>query len=471
MYITGTVTVKYFLWITFFISLSTCSYCQRADTITTGYLLDAAEEYWPERTDSPKAASFGDRIKHSPVNKYKGFNTLGVNVRETYELFDNYFWGMGVQDKDGYFLHRLLMHDDLRWSKHVRLFGEVQSSTISGRNGGPRPVQDRNDLAVNQAFAEITLPVNKQSILHIRIGKQHLNYGAGTLLDARDANVRRSFLGYKLILENRATRVDAFFMELAGTRNGVFDDIIDRSQKVGGIWVTKKINSRGLIKAELYYLFIKRASTKFNQGAGSEQRHTTGTGIYYKKGNWSGYFEADFQWGAFNEYGIVSWKVAPSVAYQFKNILFKPVFSLQGAISSGDRDPQRGELQTFNPLYPKAVFYGFIDNAGSANLIVVHPKIDLQFTEQLRLAAGYYKFWRQNVGDGLYAVNGAYLLPGASGSRKVGAMIDLTTTWSVSKHCAFQVIGSFYQRGTFLQQQPLTRGDIRYLGLRTTIRI
>lgn len=468
---TGIRTKKYFHCVAFFIVLHLSAYCQNPDSISTGYLLDAAEEYWPVQTDSQKLTLFADRIKHLPVNKNKGFNTIGVNARETYELFDNYFWGMGNQDKDGYFLHRLLLHNDLRWNNYVRLFAEVQSSAVTGRNGGPRPVQDRNDLSVNQAFGEVSIPVNRQNILHVRIGKQYLNYGSGTLLDARDANVRRSFWGYKFILENRSLRMDAFFMELAATRNGIFDDIIDRSQKVAGIWATKKIGNRGLTKIDLYYILIKRSPTKFNQGVGDEQRYTIGSGVYYKSGNWSGYSEADFQWGRFNEGSITSWKVAPSIAYQFKSIWFKPVFSLQGAISSGDRDASAEELQTFNPLYPKAVFYGFIDNAGSANLIVVHPKIEWLFTEQLKLAVGYYKFWRQNTDDGLYAVNGAYLLPGAAGSRNVGCMIDLATTWSVSKHFALQVIGSFYQRGEFLKQQPVTNGNIRYLGIKTTLRI
>jgi hypothetical protein len=471
MFVTGIVTKKCLSCIGSIIVLGLSSYCQVPDSIPTGYLPDAAEEYWPFQTDSQKLTSFTERIKHLPVNKNKGFNTIGINIRETYELFDNYFWGMGTQDNDGYLLHRLLVHDDLRWNKYVRLFAEVQSSMISGRNGGPRPVQDRNDLSINQAFGQVTLPMNKRSILHVRIGKQYLNYGAGTLLDARDANVRRSFWGYKLILESRSLRLDAFFMELAATKTGILDDIIDRSQKVAGIWAAKKISIRGLTKIDLYYIFIKRTPTKFNQGVGDEQRHTIGSGIYYNSGNWSGYSEADFQWGRFNEGAIIAWKVAPSIAYQCKSLLFKPVFTLQGAVSSGDRDASGQELQTFNPLYPKAIFYGFIDNAGSANLIVVHPKLELQFTGQLRLAVGYFKFWRRRAGDGLYAVNGAYLLAGSAGSRNVGAMIDLAATWSVSKHCALQAFGSFYQRDQFLRQQPVTKGDIRYLGIKTSVRL
>lgn len=471
MLITGMKTEKYSLCLVFLLAMHLSSYCQFPDSIATGYLLDAAEEYWPVQKDSQRLASVAGRIKHLPVNKNKGFNTTGIYMRETFELFRNYFWGMGAQDKNGYFLHRLLLHDDLRWNKYIRLFAELQSSSISGRNGGPRPVQDRNDLSVNQAFGEFTIPFKQRSHLHVRIGKQYLNYGAGTLLDARDANVRRSFWGYKLIFEKNAARVDAFFMQLAATEKGILDDRIDKSQKIAGIWATKKFNAGSLAKIDLYYIFIKRNSTRFNQGTGDEERSTIGAGLYFTKGDWSSYAEADFQWGRFKQRAIVSWKLAPSVAYRFPSILFKPVFTLQGAISSGDRNAASPELQTFNPLFPKAIFYGYIDNAGSANLIVVHPKVEWQFIQQLRMALGFYKFWTQDPGDGLYAVNGAFLLPGIAGSRNVGTMFDLAAIFSISNHWSFQVIGSLYQRGKLLLQQPVTKGDISYLGIRTTWRL
>lgn len=461
---------KCFLFIAHFMAISLIGRGQLPDSVRTGYLLDAAEEYWPAGSDSAHF-NIANRIKHLPVNNHKGFNTPGINLRETYELFDNYFWDMGPQDNNGYFLHRILLHDDFRWNRYLRVFGELQSSTVTGRNGGPRPVQDRNDLALNQAFAELSLPLSRQTLLHARAGKQYLNYGSGTLLDARDANVRRSFLGYKLIVENSSTRVDAFLMELAATRPGSFDDVIDHSQKIAGIWATQKMHSRLLTRLDLYYLYIQRDPTKFNQGTGEEKRHTFGTGIYYKIGNWSGFTEFDLQWGKFAHGTILAWKIAPSITWQCPAMLFRPVFSLQGAMSSGDRTAADADLQTFNPLYPKAIFYGFIDNAGSANLMVVHPKIELMISKKLRLAGGFYKFWRASAGDGLYAVNGAFLLPDVAGSKNVGTMLDFSAVYTLNEHCSFQAVSSFYQRGDFLKQQAVSKGDIRYLSVKATVRI
>ena len=462
---------KFPLCIVFCLLTNFSVYGQFPDSARTGHLLDAAEEYWPAKGDSAKHISTFERIKHIPINNNKGFNSVGINVRESYENFRNYLWGIGSQDKNGYFLHRALVYNDFRWNQHLRIFAEVQSSTISGRNGGPRPIQDKNALAINQLFGEISLFASQHTLLRFRFGKQSLNYGSGTLLDARDANVRRSFLGYKLILEKRLTRVDLFFMELAATKQRIFDDETDHSQKTAGVWATQKFPGKGSAKLDFYYIFIKRDPTKFNQGIGKELRSTVGAGIYFKSGNWSSYSEVDFQWGRFNQSSIFAWKIAPSLSYQLQRTLFKPMISIQGAISSGDRSKDDPNLQTFNPLYPKAVYYGFIDNVGSANIIVVHPRIDLQFTRHLRFAVDHYNFWRQHTSDGVYAVNGSFLLSDTTGNSSVGSMLNVLAIYMLNEKFIFQVIGSYYKRGGFLKQQSVTKGDIRYLGFRTTLRI
>ena len=436
----------------------------------TGYLPDAAEEYWPAPNDSA-SRHWMSRIKHLPVNHAKGFVTVGISVREGYEYFDQYLWGLGPQDDNGYFLHRLLLPVDMRWNRHFRVFTELESSHITGRQGGPRPVQDLNKLAVNQLFGEWAIQAGRETGLWLRAGKQSLHYGQGTLLDIRDANVRRSFAGGKLIFTHRHWKGDAFFMWPMVVREGFFDDAIDRTQQVGGLWTTKGFEHTVLSRVDLYYIFISREQTRFNQGIGREIRHTIGLAATLRKANWFSYSEIEVQLGRFGEGTIRAWKVAPSLGYQCSGIAGKPALSIQGAISSGDTNAKDMDLQTFNPLYPKAVYYGFIDNAGSANLAVVHPKIDIQVAKRVKLTAGRYWFWRQQAADGLYAINGAYLLPAVAQSKPVGSMWDVSVVYNAGSHFTFQAIGSYYQRKDYLKELSVTKGDIRYLGMKATLRI
>jgi hypothetical protein len=445
-------------------------YGQSPVAATTGFLPDAAEEYWQALNDSTKQ-HWMDRIKHLPVNHAKGFVTVGINVREGYEYFDQYLWGPGTQDGNGYFLHRLLLPVDIRWDQHFRVFTELESSHITGRQGGPRPVQDLNKAVVNQLFGEWMVQAGRETGFRLRAGKQSLHYGQGTLLDIRDANVRRSFVGGKVIFTHRHWRADAFFMWPMVVREGFFDDGIDRTQRVGGLWATKGWQHTALTRLDLYYIFISRDQTRFNQGTGKEVRHTLGLAATLQKGGWSSYSEIDVQFGRFGEGSIRAWKVAPSLGYQFRAFPGKPVLSIQGAISSGDKDAKVTDLQTFNPLYPKAIYYGFIDNAGSANLEVLHPKVDLQVTKPMKLTVGCYWFWRQQTADGLYAINGAYLLPAIGQYRPVGSMWDLSVVYQAGRHFTFQAIGSYYQRKDYLKELPVTKGDIRYLGAKVTLRV
>ncbi len=443
---------------------------QAFDSLKTGYLLDHAEEYWPLQKDF-LSEDGTKRVKHILVNHNRGFITSGVSVRESYEYFNNYLWGLGIQDRNGYFLHRLLPYTDIRWNNYLRMFTELQSSMIWDRTGGPRPIQDMNELAINQIFGEISIATSKTSVLRLRVGKQSLNYGQGTLLDIRDANVRRSFVGYKVIVENRLFKLDIFFMQPIAEMKGAFDDKINPKQKVGGFWATRKVHSNSLAKLDFYYLLISRGLNRFNQGSGQEVRNTFGAATSFKKANWFSYSEIDLQFGRFGQGRIRAWKIASSLGYQIQTLGMKPSFSIQGAISSGDKDSTNLDLQTFNPLYPKAIYYGAIDNTGSANLIVAHPKAEFLFLNRLKVVMGHYRFWRQRSEDGVYAINGAYLLPAANDKMEVGSMWDITLTYIVGNHFTILMIGSYYKRAGYLKQQLATHSDIRYLGIKATLRI
>ena len=440
---------------------------QIRDTLPTGYLPDAAGEHWPADTE-PALLNKG---KHLTVFHGKGFFSNGISIREGFEHFKGYLWGMGPQDTNGYLLHRVLLHSDFRYSQYFRLFTELQNSLIYGRSGGPRPVQDLNKLAINQLFGEVSVSPTANSRLRLRLGKQNLYYGQGTLLDLRDANVRRSFVGGKLLLELKHTRLDIFAMKAMTTQQGVFDDAVDHGQKIGGVWITRNHPEGALVKIDVYYLVMSRNRSSYNQGSSKELRHTVGTGLTFNSTDWFSFTELDFQWGKFNNDNILAWKIAPSFGYRFNFLALKPKISIQGAVSSGDNNKHNARLQTFNPIYPKAIFYGYIDNAGSSNLVVIHPKTEFAITKLLTLTVDYYRFWRQSSQDGIYAVNGSFLLPASDAGKHVGDMYDLYAQYPAGKHFTFQLISAYYRRGNYLKNNSTTKSDILYVGLRTAVNI
>ncbi|WP_114941427.1 alginate export family protein [Mucilaginibacter endophyticus] len=440
------------------------AFCQSRDSVKTGYLPDAAEEYWPAHKSTDPPQDFFSHIGHLPIRHNKGFISIGGSLREGYDRFSNYLWGIGPQDDNGYFLHRVLLHTDFRYNKHVRFFGEIESSSLSGRNGGPRPIQDLNKLAFTQLFAEYTARTPNNTILKLRVGEQALHYGVGSLLDIRDANVHRSFAGAKFIMVKGDSKLDVFAMELMKTNPGFFDDQIDASQKIVGAWFTQNFQQGWLNKADVFYIHTNRQNAVFTQGAGTDKRHTIGTGLTFAKKGWSAYTEADLQLGTFGSGSILAWKVTQTITHQFTGRI-KPDVSLQSAMSSGDKNAADPDLQTFNPIYPKAIYYGFIDNAGASNLFLIHLKSGIQPFTKIHITGGYYRLWRQSTGDGIYNPGGISFIPASNSKRSIGQMYDLVTAYQHSNRLSITGIATYYKRGAFLKAVPAAGHDIWYTGI------
>jgi len=115
------------------------------------------------------------------------------------------------------------------------MFAELQSGLPFGRNGGPRPVVDRDDFDVSQVFLELRLSHQKTRFA-IRAGRQELNHGDGTLVSTRDLNVRRGFDGIRVRVFSDQWHIDAFAVKPVKTQEGVFDDASDPNQTFWGVW-------------------------------------------------------------------------------------------------------------------------------------------------------------------------------------------------------------------------------------------
>ena len=80
-------------------------------------------------------------------------------------------------------------------------------------------------------------------------------------------------------------------------------------------------------------------------------------------------------------------------------------------ISSGDTSPASHVLQTFNPLFPSGLYYGYIDSTGSLNAIVLHPELSLTISPTVSVSATHFSFWRTSAADGIYSQPGFFFAP------------------------------------------------------------
>ena len=112
------------------------------------YALLRQDEDYSYLRDAKCRRDFMDPIKFIPLSTQKDqYLSLGGDVREWYEAFQNANWGFGPQDKNGYLLQRISAYADWHLGDGIRLFGQLSSETEDGRNGGPRCVCRKFDSA------------------------------------------------------------------------------------------------------------------------------------------------------------------------------------------------------------------------------------------------------------------------------------------------------------------------------------
>jgi hypothetical protein len=171
--------------------------------------LDRSEEDWRFLQDPSQRQDFWDPLKYRPLGRENWYLTVAGEIRPFFEIYRNHNWGAGPQDGNGYYLRRFMGSTDFHLGDRTRVFVELRSGDVFGRNGGPRPSQDKDTLDVSQAFAGVSvIPGGQTPKLEFKLGRQELNYGEGSLLASRELNVRRTFDGVKAIVRPGDWRID-----------------------------------------------------------------------------------------------------------------------------------------------------------------------------------------------------------------------------------------------------------------------
>jgi hypothetical protein len=172
------------------------------------YNLDRSEEDWKFLQNRSRREDFWDPLKFIPLGRDNWYVTMAGEIRPFYEIYHNYSWGTGPQTPNGYYLQRIMGSTDFHLGDRSRVFVELRSGDVYGRNGGPRPSQDKDTLDVSQAFAGLTvIPGDDKPKLELKLGRQELNYGEGSLLAIRELNVRRTFDGVKSVIRPSDWRI------------------------------------------------------------------------------------------------------------------------------------------------------------------------------------------------------------------------------------------------------------------------
>ena len=422
------------------------------------------DEDWSYFRDASKRAHLFDSIKYIGFGSDTGsFLSLGGEIRERYELEDYPWWGQGpgLPDHNGYSLQRYLLHADAHFGEHFRVFTQFQSSLEFGRNGGPRPVIDQDNLDLEEAFLDVNTIPSTESTLRVRIGRQELSFGSQRLVGIREEpNVRQSFDGGRVTLGLHQWQIDAFATKLVLTKPGMFDDVPDPKTTFWGVYAVRPWTLLPHGKVDLYYLGVDRKNATFARGTADELRHSLGTRVSGQSVAWDYNYEAVFQWGSFGSEDIRAWTVASDDGYTLNDVRFRPRLGLRADVTSGDSTGRT--LRTFNPLFPKGSYFGEIALIGPANHFDLHPSVAFKVTKNWTITPEGVFFWRQSLDDGIYRPPMILIRSaGTSRSRYVGAQPSVQAEWQINRHFTWAANYTHFFAGPFVQDTQPAK-DVNY---------
>lgn len=370
--------------------------------------------------------------------------SLGLDVRERLEYFDALDWGRDPSGDAGFLIQRVMPHADLHIGPHVQVFFMLTSNVVWGHDARPL---DRDDLDVLQAFGSVSL-----GSFSVRAGRQEIQYASSRLVSVREGpNVRLAFDGLRVMQRVRTWQVDGFALVPVRVRPGVFDDRPAPGEWFWGIYATGPVLAER-IGLDVYYLGRLRQTAPFEQGTDRELRHTAGARLWGEPGGWDYNIEAAYQTGSFGPGTIAAWMLASDVGYTFDALPAMPRLGAQANVASGDRSPRSAGLQTFNPLFPRGLYFSQANLIGPLNTIDLHPALTLRPVNELAITVDWDFFWRQSLADGLYLPSTVLQVPGTGNpARYVGSQGAVLVQWQATRHAAIGASYSHFFTGPFLQ--------------------
>jgi hypothetical protein len=428
------------------------------------YALERWEEDYSYLKDPSQKKSFLDAIKYVPIlpDGY-WYLSFGGQARYRYDYFNNYSFGPGVNDEDGFHLQRYYAHVDAHLGDHLRAFFQVTTASVDGRELGGR-YGDADDFDLQQGFIDVKTADESKPFAFARIGRQELVYGAQRYVTPDDwRNVRRAFEGVKLSLSVPNDTVEAFATRPVRIERDEPNDA-DPSTFFGGVYnafalptVLEGANTK--VENYLFVLNQTQNSTPPSYHVDSDC-YTVGARFYTHPGKVAVDVEGNYQFGNVADQRLSAWSFAGEAGYTFDACPLTPRASVGFDAASGAPDPDGRFNQLFPPTYN---YLGHLYLFGRPNLLDAHVGVDLHLTQSVSLYTAHHTFWRQNTNDGLYNLSGAVVrADNGSDASYVGNEIDVAVTWQIDQYWSAYMGYAHFFPGDFIADTGASK-DVDFL--------
>ncbi len=415
--------------------------------------------------DRTATGDFFDPAKFIPLSDDESiWASFGMRWRSRVEAWDNFNFGGPGDRSDIFWLNRFEFHGDLHAGENLRLFVEGKSALSTDRSlpgGTSTPALFVDELDLQQAFVDVTLPLGDIGEVTFRPGRQEFLFGKQRLVSPLHwSNTLRTWDGVSLPSRLFGWSITPFWSQYVSPIRKYDFNQADAGTQFFGVYATGKPELLYGMGMDLYYLGLKSDATTFRVAGntGHDERHTVGgrlfgdvfdTGLDYD-------VEGAYQFGSFRPGGasndIDAFMVAAEVGYKPRDVWGEPRFFIGFDFASGD-DSSTGTMETFNQLFPLGHAYlGYIDVVGRQNILDASGGVSLTPLKKTTVRLAGHGLFRANKGDGLYNAGGAIVRePGTSDERFIGVELDLTIQYQVNRHLLAEFGYSHFFAGDFIE--------------------
>lgn len=418
------------------------------------------------KTDT-SAKSWDEKLKFLPLGQ--ATLSIGGEIREHYQNYTHVNFGQipssYVTGNPHQWLHRLLLHGDLRLHSNFRIFAQINNTA---RFLNPNPITnqvDQNTLSFHQWFADIKLA--KQMV--IRLGRQELLFGQERFIASREGpNNRQSFVGAHAIHQGKRIRKDLFYTNPIKLNQGALDDE-KSSEKLAGLYVKVDHLRKGM-NADAFYYYFESNAREYYSTVGAEKRHTVGLHLYSSPQGINYDVEISQQRGSFKSLDIQAF-----MAVWDLNLAIRPhrFIGFSGNYVPGDHSSKDGQLNTFNTLFARPPF-GQTVALNITNTLNLSPYVRYQQGTKWLVTARASFVQRASTEDGVYTPNMTQLRPYDqskmySEAFKLCNIYALDFNYVPTKHYFFQAELGYCQAGSYLKETGAGENVI-YFAIRNAIK-
>lgn len=427
----------------------------------------------------PKTVVAEKKPEANPLCFADGLICIDIQERLRFEGRDNTFDfndDATALNDDSFLLNRFRIGIAIKPVDWLKFYAQGQDAHewLSDRPNIPGVLGSEGDdnFDLRQAYVQIG-PKNLNGIL----GRQELSYGDERLIGPNPwNNFGRTFDAAKFHYEQPKFSLDL----LVSTPVYIFQNSFDQSDLFNGSETHRDLVFSGIyatttaiypMTMDFYALYLHEDNQAFVPQAitypgttlsvpgTSTDFVTLGTRVKSdpkKLHGWEYDGEFALQTGQVSDLDLLACALHIGGGYTFEKCLWTPRLYFEYNFATGDSDPNDGDIQTFQNLFPSNHNkYGVMDLFAWQNLSSPAVRFRVKPHKQVTLETAFYSFWLANTNDAWYRANGTTkvrpVTPAArDASNYVGSEIDLLMTYQPLKFLSIWAGYSHFFAGDYL---------------------